>query len=155
MIDTSLIGWKSGPTTIEVEKGRLRFFAKAIGETNPIYTDEAAAQAAGYRSLPIPPTFLFCMEVENASAYRFLDVAGINIGRILHGEQSFRYHHTVCAGDRITFETTISDIYSRKGGALEFFVQDITATNQDGVLVGELRNVVVVRDPALAEEASR
>ena len=33
MADTSLIGRSLGVTTAELEKGRLRFFAKSIGET--------------------------------------------------------------------------------------------------------------------------
>lgn len=145
-IDMRFLGWTSDPLTVEVEKGRLRFFAKAIGETNPIYTDEDAARAAGYRSLPLPPTFLFCLEFEKSAAARFLREAGVDIGRILHGEESFRYHQTVCAGDRITFQTTVSDIYSRKNGALDFIVQQTTATDQAGALVGEMRAVIVVRN---------
>mgnify|MGYP006188918339 FL=1 len=64
MPDKSLIGRSLGVTQCEVEKGRLRFFAKAIGETDPIYTDEAAAREAGHRSLPVPPSFLTCLEAE-------------------------------------------------------------------------------------------
>ena len=62
MLDRKNIGRISKPHTVEVEKGRLKFFAKAIGETNPIYTDESAARAAGYRSLPAPPTFIFSLD---------------------------------------------------------------------------------------------
>ena len=45
-------------------RGRLRFFAKAIGETDPVYTDDAAARDAGYPDLPAPPTFLFAAELD-------------------------------------------------------------------------------------------
>ena len=55
MIDRTYIGRALASHTVEVEKGRLRFFAKVIGETNPIYTDEAEARDAGYASLPTPP----------------------------------------------------------------------------------------------------
>ena len=51
MIDKKHIGKTFPSHTVEVEKGRLRFFAKAIGETNPVYFDEISAQAAGYPSL--------------------------------------------------------------------------------------------------------
>ena len=57
MLDKSYIGHVFPAFTAEVERGRLRFFAKAIGGSNPIYTDEEAAKAAGYRALPAPPTF--------------------------------------------------------------------------------------------------
>jgi acyl dehydratase len=62
MLDKSKIGFEFQSFTADVEKGRLRFFAKAIGETNPIYTDEAAAREAGYRALVAPPTFTMVLE---------------------------------------------------------------------------------------------
>ena len=55
MIDRRHIGLELPPQTAEIEKGRLRFFAKATGQTDPVYTDEDAAIAAGYPSLPAPP----------------------------------------------------------------------------------------------------
>jgi hypothetical protein len=58
------IGYVSAPFTTQVERGRLRFFAKAISETDPVYTDEAAARAAGHPALPVPPTFFFCLEMD-------------------------------------------------------------------------------------------
>ena len=145
MLDKQLVGWTSPVSTVEVEKGRVRFFAHAIGETNPLYSDEEVAHAQGYRSIPILPTFLFCLETENSSSSRILELLDVGIDRILHGEQFFRYHHAVCAGDCITFQSRVSDIYSRKGGALEFIVLESTATNQDGVLVGEMRSSIIVR----------
>ncbi len=43
MIDRSFIGHEFAPVTAEVEKGRLRFFAKATGNADPVYSDESAA----------------------------------------------------------------------------------------------------------------
>src|SRR5213076_1850421 len=57
MADKSLIGRQMSQGTVDVEKGRLRFFAKAIGESDPVYTDESAARDAGHPTLPVPPTF--------------------------------------------------------------------------------------------------
>ena len=145
MLDKQLVGWTSSVSTVEVEKGRVRFFAQAIGESNPLYSDEEIARAQGYRSIPIPPTFLFCLEMENSSSSHILEILNVGMDRILHGEQFFRYHRAVCAGDCITFQSRVSDIYSRKGGALEFIVLESTATNQDGVLVGEMRSSIIVR----------
>ena len=145
MLDKQLVGWTSPVSTVEVEKGRVRFFAHSIGETNPLYSDEEAARAQGYRSIPIPPTFLFCLEMENSSTSRILALLNVGIDRILHGEQFFRYHRAVCAGDCITFQSKVSDIYSRKEGTLEFIVLESTATNGDGVLVGEMRSSIIVR----------
>lgn len=146
MIDKKFIGMKSTPHTVEVEKGRLRFFAKAIGETDPVYTDEEAAKNAGYESLPAPPTFAFCLEMEKPNPFADLEAMGIDLGKVLHAKQSFQYHAPICAGDSLTFENQVSDIYDKKGGALEFIVQDCCVKNQTGAMVAELRRVIVVRN---------
>lgn len=147
MIDTRYIGRQLPTLTFEVEKGRLRFFAQAIGETRPEYIDEAAAQAVGYRSLPAPPTFLFAAELDAGSLNSLLDELEVPIERILHGEQSFRYYVPVCAGDFLTAESHIADIYAKKGGAFEFIVKDTVLTNQQGAKVLDARSVIVVRNP--------
>lgn len=146
MIDRKHIGRAGRPRTVEVEKGRLRFFAKAIGETDPIYFDEGVARAAGYRSLPAPLTFPFCLDMDRPDPFDDLREMGIDLGTILHGEQGFAHHAPICAGDRINIASRITDIYDKKGGALEFLVQDYTFTNQEDVLVAEMRRVIVVQN---------
>jgi acyl dehydratase len=146
MIDKKHIGRITPPMTFDVEKGRLKFFAKAIGETDPVFSDEEAARAAGYKTIPAPPTFMFCLEMESNSLWDNIAAMGVPVGKILHGSQSFQYHAPIYAGDRITFETKVSSIHDKKGGALEFITEDSTATNQDGVLVGEIQRVIVVRN---------
>jgi acyl dehydratase len=146
MIDKTHIGRTTTPYTVDVEKGRLKFFAEAIGEKDPVYTDETAAKAAGYKALPAPPTFAFCLEMETNSLWDNIAAMGVPVGKILHGSQTFTYHAPILAGDRITFQTKISDIYDKKGGALEFIVEDTSAKNQDGALVAELQRVIVVRN---------
>ena len=72
---------------------------------------------------------------------------GIHVSQILHGEQHFTYHAPVHAGDRVTFRARISDIYSKKGGKLEFVVKDTEVSNQEQTPVATLRSVIVVRNP--------
>jgi acyl dehydratase len=145
MIDRAYIGRVLPAHTVEVEKGRLRFFAKAIGERNPVYSDETAARAAGFCSLPVPPTFLFSLDNEKADPFAYLTEMGVDLRRILHGEQSFTYRAPVCAGEMLTFSSRIADIYSKKGGALEFVVKETTVSNSAGTMVAELRSVIVLR----------
>lgn len=57
MIDTQWIGHALPSSELSLDRSRLRFFAKAIGENNAIYTDLEAARAAGYPDLPAPPPF--------------------------------------------------------------------------------------------------
>ena len=146
MISTEHIGLTMPAYEVDVEKGRLRFFAKATGQTDPVYTDEAAARAAGHPGLPVPPTFLFCLEMEVPNPGALRDKLGIDIAKILHGEQRFRCHRMAYAGDRLTFEQRVADIYSKKGGALDFMVRETRVTNQRGEHVADLVGTTVVRN---------
>ncbi len=142
MIDKKHIGMKLPVYQATAEAGQLRFFAKSIGETNPIYLDESAARDAGHPGLPLPPTFLFSLEFQIPSnAWR--DELGIVTSRILHGEESFAYHRMAYAGDTLQFETHIADIYDKKGGALSFVVRESRVTNQRGEHVADLRSILV------------
>jgi acyl dehydratase len=145
MIDRRFIGHTMEPFSVPVEAGRLRFFAKATGQVDPVYTDTAAARDAGHRDLPVPPTFLFCLEMEGPNPAAIRELLKLDYRRLLHGEQQFSYHAMAHAGDVLTFEQRIDDIYDKKDGALEFVVRRTRVSNQHGTLVAELRAVTVMR----------
>ncbi len=147
MLDTSRIGTVLAPGTYEVEKGQLRFFSKCVGETDPIYFDEAAAAVAGYRSIIAPPTFGF--SIARGSSEQLPVVAELGwgdneIARLLHGEQSFTYYAPMCAGDTITLEEVIVDMFERKKSALNFVVTKTRLTNQLGERVCEMEMTLVL-----------
>jgi hypothetical protein len=145
MIDKKHIGKQLPSFKATAEAGQLRFFAKAIGETDPVYLDEAAARDAGHPGLPLPPTFLFSLELLNPStAWR--DEMGIRRDRILHGEQSFEYHRLAYAGEALQFDTCIADVYDKKGGALSFVIRETRVTNPRGEHVADLRSALVHRN---------
>ena len=146
MIDRQYIGHTMPKFSVAVEKGRLRFFAKATGQTDPVYTDEAAAQAAGHPGLPVPPTFFFCLEMESPDPAAIRNLLGLDYRRVLHGEQGFTYHRMAYAGDVLSYEQRIEDIYDKKGGALEFVVRKTRVTNQRGEHVADLRSITVQRN---------
>lgn len=145
-VDRKYIGVESEERFIDVEKGQLRLFATAVAERNPIYSDETAARAAGYPSLPAPPTFAFSLNLlAPAKVGNAVDMVG-NIGSVLHGEQLFEYQRLIFAGDRIRLKTKTVDIFDKKGGKLEFIVQDTTAHNQQDELCVTARFTLVVRN---------
>ncbi len=146
MLDITDIGKAFPSVTAAVEKGRLRFFAKAIGENNPIYTDETAAKEAGYESLPMPPTFLFSLKMDVPNPFENYEKAGAQLAKILHANQAFIYHKSVVAGDSLTFESHIADIYDKKAGALEFLVEKTKVSNQLDQHVADMTTTLVVRN---------
>jgi hypothetical protein len=81
VIDKSHIGHEFPPHSAVVEAGRLRFFAQAVGNTDPVYLDESA----GYRGWP-PPSCLFCLNNEKPNPLQWIDELGLDLGRILRGQ---------------------------------------------------------------------
>jgi len=146
MLDRSKIGHEFEPFTVDIEKGRLKFFAKVIGETNPIYFDKTVAQATGYNNIPAPPTFMFSIDLDCPQFLPMLKIMKMDITRILHGSQDFEYFGQIYAGDRVTQCSKIVDIFDKKNGTLEFIVQESRYTNQCGELVGKALQTVVYRN---------
>jgi acyl dehydratase len=144
LIDPAIIGTRTPEHTVEVERGRLRFFAAATGQSDPLYTDVAAARRAGHPDLPVPPTFLFCLDMERPNPWGYLRELGIDLMSVLHGGQAFTYHKMAYAGDRLTFATRVSDAYQKKNGLLNFLVRTTDVT-RDGAPVAELTNTLVIR----------
>lgn len=147
MVDRSAIGRRFTPVTAHVEPGRLRYFLNSIGESNPVFRDAEAAAAAGYAGVPIPPTYLFCLEMMDAERpFEFLETLDIDLARVLHGEQRFAYHAPAVIGDMLTFQSEVGDVVEKKGGALTFITVATKVSNQHGAHVADAVRTIVVRN---------
>ena len=147
MVDQSAVGRSFTPVTARVESGRLRFFLNTLGEQNPVYRDEAAARAAGYSAIPVPPTYLFCLELmDSERPFEFLTELNIDLARVLHGEQRFTYYAPVVVGDTLTFKSHVSGVADKKGGAMTMVVVETEITNQHGAHVADTARTIVVRN---------
>jgi acyl dehydratase len=140
--DTSKIGKKYPPFTYEVGLEKIREYANAVGESNPVHHDRDAARSAGFRDVVAPPMFVVVYST-GAVAPGVLDPElGINLMMMLHGSQEFVWSEPVCAGDAITTQAEVKDISEQDGR--QFFVFESVSTNQDGAEVarGTWTNIV-------------
>ena len=149
-VDPNVIGTVLEPVSMDVERGRLVAFARATGQLDPVYSDLDAAKNAGHRDLPVPPTFLFAIEQELPEPFQWGLDLGIDLRYVLHGGQDFAYHHMAYAGERLTATSTIAEVYTKRGGALEFVVKKTAITDESGSSVAELTCTIVVRHPEVA-----
>ena len=149
MFDKSKIGQSCPPFTIEVERGKVRELALAIGDDNPIYASKEEAQAADYDDVPLyptsPTTFAFW---GNKMAGQQLTSVGINVMRIIHGEEEYEYLAPIFPGDTLTGVMTIADGKTRKGqtGSMDIVTTETNYTNQHGTPVVKARSVLIVRE---------
>ena len=141
--DTSKIGKKFDAATFEVDADRIRQYAEAVHEDNPVHHDRDAARGAGYRDVVAPPMFAVVYSAP-AMGPAILDrELGIDFGRLLHGGQEFVWGEPVCAGDVISTAVTVDDIFEREIGT--FYVLESVSTNQDEDEVARGRWTNIVR----------
>jgi hypothetical protein len=145
-VSPEIVEARQDPITLTVERGRLRSFAAAIGETRAIYIDVEAARAAGLRDVLVPPTFLMGLELEHSDTFEVLAKYGVDVSNVLHGEQHFVYHGNVCAGDELTFTSRFTDVYSKSNGALDFVVRETRVQLGGTDLVAEMKSVSIVQN---------
>ena len=150
MFDKSKIGQSFPPFTIEVERGKIRELALAIGDDNPIYQSREAAQAAGYADVPLFPTaptmFTFWGNTNMVSQIASL---GINVMRVLHGEEEYEYLAPIYPGDTLTGVMTLIDGKTRhgKGGSvMDILEVEIRYINQHSQPVLNVREMIIVRE---------
>ncbi len=135
------LGQISPPEVMEVEKGHVIAFAKAIDDPNPLWNDEAQARQSHLGGMVAPPTFL-----RAARTQRLEDLPpDFPYTRLLDGGSEWEYFEAVRPGDRITAVNRIADIFSRAGslGPMIFVVSETTYTNQFGRVAATQKNTSI------------
>jgi acyl dehydratase len=126
-----VVGRATGAATLHVERGPVTKFAAAVMDRNPVYRSLEAARAAGFDSIPAPPTFTFALpfwgqfpedqppdptEGKGNPMRELMGGLMAEGGIVLHGEQEFIYHRPVQVGDTLHQEGKITDLYSKESG---------------------------------------
>jgi acyl dehydratase len=142
-LDPSFIG-RSYPASpvYQVSRAKIREFAEAIGDTNPLYLDPAAARAAGYRDVITPPTFLTIINLAAINVVIEDPELGLDYSRMVHGDQGFTYRRQVHAGDELRVVTHVEDIMFRAGNDFINLRADILDAADEIVVISRAQLVV-------------
>ena len=150
MFDASKIGRSFPPYTLEVERGKVGELALAIGDANPIYQSRQAAQAAGYAEVPLYPTSPTIFAFWGVGYPQLLEhwaSLGLDVERVLHGEEAFEYLAPITPGDTLTGIMTLVDARTtagQGGTSLDILTFEFRYTNQHDEPVLRLRKVILV-----------
>ncbi|MGH2915684.1 MAG: MaoC family dehydratase N-terminal domain-containing protein [Solirubrobacteraceae bacterium] len=141
-VNTEAIGRRYPPDVYAVGREKIREYALAVGETDPLHLDLEAARAAGYADLVAPPMFAVVYANRPLVPALFDPAVGIDFAHLVHGAQEFRWGELVIAGDEIVTTATLTDISER--GGLGFYVFETVSQNQRGehVSTGVWTNIV-------------
>ena len=143
-VDKSYIGRTGAPVTMHVERGKIREFARAIKDDDPMYFDEAHAKQEAGGIMP-PVTFLQTVthwDNDGSSRVR----VPFDLKRVLHGEQEYEFLKPIHAGDVLTAVSRIVDIYEKpgkRGGSMNFAVTETEYRNERGELVDRARHITI------------
>jgi acyl dehydratase len=134
-----LLGKESEPEFFEIEKGHIRKFAEAIGDSNPLWSDLEYARQS-YGNIVAPPTFL-------------IDEATINLaeklkrppGSFINASTEIEYIKPIFAGDTISTIARLVDLKEKTGnkGKLLIMLVEFTFKNQQGETVRICRNTFI------------
>ena len=140
------------PYEFHVERGKIREFADAIDDPNPIYRDPAYAARTPFGRILAPPTLLRTFLYEPRAASEALEVADWSY--IVHGEQEFEYYAPVLAGDVLTAQdriVSVTEKESRRAGKLAIAVIETTFHNQRGEKVQVARRTLIETGRRISE----
>ena len=146
-VNKDVKGKEYPPFTVTVERGKIKEFARAIGDLSPFYLDDAVGRASEWGDIVAPPTFPITFRDENADTGVMLRDLGVDISRILHGEQEFEHFKPVRPGQTYLCRNRVTDIYEKAGksGPMAFVVRETTVTDADNDIVAVMRGTTVVR----------
>ena len=129
-VKTDAIGKRYAPVTYAVGREKIKEYASATGETNPLHLNVAAARAAGHADVVAPPMFAVVYQSPSVMPALFDREVGIDFAMMVHSGQEFRWERLVVAGEELTTTTTVADI--REKGGLGFFDFEVVTVDEAG-----------------------
>ena len=129
-----------------VGREKVREFARAVFATSPINSDVDAARAAGYADVVAPPTFAIVLQQLTLDQLVAVPDSGIEMTKLVHGEQRFSYTRPIVAGDELTAILAVTSIKTLGGNAM--VTAETAITDLAGAHVVTATSVLVVRADA-------
>jgi acyl dehydratase len=132
-VNTSAVGKRYPAVVYAVGREKVKEYASAVGETNPLHLDVAAARAAGHADVVAPPMFAVVYQASAVMPGIFDPEVGINFAMMVHSGQDFRWERVVVAGEELTSEASVTAI-EEKGG-MGFYDFEVVTKDAGGATV--------------------
>ncbi|MGB2712132.1 MAG: MaoC family dehydratase N-terminal domain-containing protein [Conexibacter sp.] len=132
-VNTSAVGKQYPPVVYAVGREKVKEYASAVGETNPLHLDPAAARAGGYDDVVAPPMFAVVYQSGAVMPGIFDPEVGINFAMMVHSGQDFRWERVVVAGEELTSRASLTNV-EEKGG-MGFYDFEVVTQDAGGATV--------------------
>jgi acyl dehydratase len=117
-------------TDYAISREKIREYAAAVGEDDPLHFDPAAARAAGFADVVAPSMFAVVYAGKGLLQVLGDSEVAIDLARVVHGAQEFVWGEPVVAGDEITTVCRLAETFERGGN--QFYVVRTDSRNQRG-----------------------
>ncbi|MFC7431273.1 MULTISPECIES: MaoC family dehydratase N-terminal domain-containing protein [unclassified Agrococcus] len=125
-----------------VGREKVREFAAAVGAEHPVHHDVVAARAAGYADVVAPPTFAIVVSQRGLDQLLADETAGIELSRVVHGDQRFTIERPIVAGDELQVSFGVTGVRALGGNAM--VSTEARITDAAGELVAVASSSLVV-----------
>jgi acyl dehydratase len=143
--DHSVIGGELDEFPLPVERSKVREFARALYDDDPLYQSDDVARQAGFEGIPAPLTFA-AASMHFRDDLQVFEQLDLDLHRVLHGETTWEYLAPVHVGDELVARRRIADITrrpGRRGGDMTLVTFEIEFVNQHGETVVRERDVII------------
>lgn len=136
------IGKRSKSVANIVERGAVRDFATALGDSHPLYIDEEFAKQTIYKKNIAPPTF------PRVFNYGLIEGLQLPSSGLIHGEQVFHYKRPLVVGEKVHCYIKIEDYFikSAKTGTLSFLVTKSVGEDSHGQTIFTSKSVIIITE---------
>lgn len=143
VIDQKFVGKEYPDTVYEIGREKMKEYATAIGDNNPMYFDREVGKESPYGDNIAPPNFAAVYNLMGCAQMFFDAELALNFAMLVHGEQDFEFIKPVQPCDVITTTGKIVDISQK--GSNDVITFEARSKNQDGELVTIGRATFVIR----------
>ena len=138
------------PDHFEVDREKIREFARAVKDDHPAHYSEDAAKECGYDALIASVTFLAVAGRRvQLEIFKHFDVP-INMERVLHRDQKITFHRPIVAGDKLFFDSYLDNVIEAHGTVVAEIRGEASDANGEAVITSV---VTVIGEAAHDDEA--
>lgn len=147
MIDPGIVGTELPPVRFPLDRSKLAELARSFGDTDPVWSDPQAAEAAGFDGIPVlPTTTVIADHWREGGAIAMVDAVGADLKRVLHGEVAWEFLKPMRAGLELTARQRVQDVTTRegkRGGSMTLVTLVTEYTDPDGELYARRRDTLI------------
>ncbi|MFC7062153.1 MaoC family dehydratase N-terminal domain-containing protein [Halobacillus seohaensis] len=141
------IGKRSTKVKNTVERGAVKKFAEAIGDSHPIFVCEETGRKSRYNENIAPPTFPRVFD------YGTIEELNLPAKGLIHGEQIYHYERPLLVGEEIFCFSEVKNYYERSGksGDMGFLLLKRYGEDLEGNLIFSEEQVVIITEAVRKE----